>query len=503
MPTFYTFSIDGSIPSLNFVNSFNWTITGNGKTVPYTGRSTGAGSISFRTIGSGYVFWNISVSSEDGYDHGSLTIGGIQIFRVSGVQNRSGNQFVQNGTTISISYTKDGSVDANLDRTTINSLYFVPIFEVTNFSFDDIFVPVDYFSFGNLSSWGLNSNGQLGLNDYDSRNIPTKVYYNLNDWKKISAGQNFASAIRSDGTLWIWGFGADGQLGNGSDDSSTIPYMLASQSNFVDVSCGESHMGAVKSDGSIWMWGNGGNNQLGNNSVSSTVPIQLGTGYFWKKISCGYNYTCAISITDQLWVWGGNNYGQLGLPTLNDKTVQQINSLNECSSVSCAKYHTVAIKTNGSLHSTGTNIYGQLGTGNLTNRTSFVQVGIDTDWKQVSCAENHTIAIKTNGTMWAWGNNDSGQLGFGVGIASTSKPIQIGFDINWKQVSCGSSCSSAIKTDGSLWTWGLNNSDQLGLGSGESDVIYLPTQIGTDVDWKQVSTRNSNFYAIKYNTLYV
>ena len=373
-----------------------------------------------------------------------------------------------------------------------------------SYNFDNIFVPADYFSFGNLSSWGSNYDGQLGLNDYDSRNIPTKVYYNLNDWKKISAGQNFGAAIRSDGTLWTWGSNIDGQLGIGPDPNfSSTPLQLSDHSNFVDVSCGESHMGAIKSDGSLWMWGNGGNGRLGNYGGSSTSPIEsVGPNRTWKKISCGYNYTFAISIDDLLWAWGGNDYGQIGSSSLSDKSPAFYVSGN-WSSVSCAKYHTVAIKTNGSLHSTGTNTYGQLGTGNLTNSTSFVQVGTDANWKQVSCAENHTIAIKTNGTMWAWGNNDSGQLGFGVGIASTSKPIQIGFDINWKQVSCGSSCSSAIKTDGSLWTWGLNNSDQLGLGSGESDIIYLPTQIGTDADWKQVSTRNSNFYAIKYNTLYV
>jgi hypothetical protein len=372
-----------------------------------------------------------------------------------------------------------------------------------SYNFDDVFVPADYFSFGNLSSWGLNTDGQLGLNDYNSRNAPTKVFYNFNDWKKISAGKNFASAIKSDGTLWIWGYGANGQLGNGSDDSSIIPYMLSSHTNFVDVSCGESHIGAVKSDGSIWMWGNGGNKRLGNNGANSTVPIKLGTEYIWKKISCGYNYTCGISITNELWTWGGNNYGQQGTSTLNDKSLGRYNFDTDWSSVSCAKYHTAAIKTDGSLYSTGTNTWGQLGTGNLNNQTSFTQVGIETNWKQVSCAENHTIAIKTNGTMWAWGNNDSGQLGLGEGITSTSTPIQVGSDINWKQVSCGSSCSSAIKTDGTLWTWGLNDSDQLGLGSNQGTIIYTPTQIGTDADWKQVSTKNSNFYAIKYNTYYV
>ena len=388
-----------------------------------------------------------------------------------------------------------------------------------SYNFDDIFIHVDYFTFGNLSSWGVNNYGQLGLNNLDPKNTPTKVYYNLNNWKKVSAGKNFASAITSDGILLVWGLGSNGEMGNGTTSNSSIPLVLPPQSspslpaNFVDVSCGESHIGAVKSDGSIWMWGRNQFYQLGNGNTNTSLnPIQLPStnfsnaagAYIWRKISCGYNYCFAISNIDQLWCWGDNQYGQLGSGSFtNILRPSLVSNLDKWNSISCGKSNTVGIKIDRSLHATGDNTYGQLGTGNLTNTTSFIRVGTDNDWKQVSCGENHTIAIKTNGTMWAWGNNDSGQLGFGVGIASTSTPIQIGSDINWKQVSCGSSGSSAIKTDGSLWSWGLNNSDQLGLGSGESDVIYLPTKIGTDYDWKQVDTKDSNFYAIKYNTSYI
>ena len=512
MPTFYSFFDTTYASSLRVNSSSYWNITGTGSSLdPYLGPSNiqliltnyTEAFISFRTRGTGTVYWSITGNSSTA-SSGKVLIDGTEIYSNTGSYTTASNQRVINESEIKITYIKYIMPSGNgLDRVYINYVYFVPDKIDKNFLFDDIFVPADYFTFGNLSSWGLNSNGQLGLNNYDSRNTPTKVYYNLNDWKKISAGQNFASAIRSDGALWTWGYGADGQLGSGSDDTYTIPYMLTSQSDFLDVSCGESHIGAIKSDGSLWMWGNGGNGRLGNYGGSSLSPIQSVSGNRdWKKISCGYNYTFAISIDDLLWAWGGNDYGQIGTPSLSDK-LPAVYVSGTWSSVSCAKYHTAAITTDGFLYSTGTNTYGQLGTGNLTNMTSFTKVGTDNNWKHVSCAENHTIAIKTNGTMWSWGNNDTGQLGFGVGIASTSKPIQVGSDINWKQVSCGSSSSSAIKTDGSLWTWGLNDSDQLGLGDGENPIIYLPTQIGTDYDWKQVSTRNFNFYAIKYSTLYV
>lgn len=369
-------------------------------------------------------------------------------------------------------------------------------------SFDDAFVPVDQFSFGNLSSWGLNTFGELGLNDSVLRSEPTKVFYNFNDWRKISAGEHFASAINSNGNLYVWGLGSSGQLGDGTNNTTTIPLILATHSNFTHVSCGQTHVAAVKSDGSIWMWGSG-----------ISTPYQITTSYsadsyIWKTVSCGYDYNFAIAFDDELWTWGKNNLGQLGSTDYNDiaqpERVGTGGDYQNWSSISCAIEHTVGIKLDGSIHATGYNNYGQLGTGNNTSVNKFTKVGIDNDWKQVSCGRNHTIAIKTNGTLWAWGNNDSGQLGFGVGIGSTSSPIQVGSDISWKQVSCGSSCSSAVKTDGSLWVWGLNNLDQIGLGTQSNSIIYAPTQIGSEYKWKLVSSGiSSNFYAIQYNTLYL
>jgi alpha-tubulin suppressor-like RCC1 family protein len=81
-------------------------------------------------------------------------------------------------------------------------------------------------------------------------------------------------------------------------------------------------------------------------------------------------------------------------------------------------------------------------------------------WQSAVGGEGQTIAIKTDGTLWAWGLNNYGQLGDGTNISSLS-PIQIGTDNTWKTIAVGFQHCTAIKLNGSLWAWGRNNSGQL------------------------------------------
>lgn len=127
----------------------------------------------------------------------------------------------------------------------------------------------------------------------------------------------------------------------------------------------------------------------------------------------------------------------------------------------------------------------------LKSFSELVQFSPDTDWESIS----KTAAIKSNGTLWTWGDNTYGQLGIGAS-AYKSSPTQVGSLTNWKQVSNGAYHTVAVKTDGTLWGWGYNSSGQLGL----SDLAHRssPTQVGTLTNWKNVFADNSyNTFAIK------
>jgi alpha-tubulin suppressor-like RCC1 family protein len=216
--------------------------------------------------------------------------------------------------------------------------------------------------------------------------------------------------------------------------------------------------------GYMWSTGYNANGELGDNTrVNKSSPIQIGSLTQWSSSRAGSSYTAAIKTDGTLWAWGYNISGQLGNGSIaNRSSPTQVGTLTNWKQVSCGEQHAGAIKTDGTLWSWGNNQYGQLGSGTVISRSSPVQIGALTNWKKSAAGGlNHTAAIKTDGTLWSWGNNQYGQLGSGT-VVSRSSPVQIGALTNWKSVHCGAFHTAAIKTDGTLWTWGLNAGGQLG-----------------------------------------
>jgi alpha-tubulin suppressor-like RCC1 family protein len=113
-------------------------------------------------------------------------------------------------------------------------------------------------------------------------------------------------------------------------------------------------------------------------------------------------------------------------------------------------------------------------------RSSPVQVGTLTTWRNVSAGSYHTLSTKTDGTLWAWGQNSNGQLGDGTTV-SKSSPIQVGALTNWSQPVGAWSHSVATTTSGTLFTWGRNNYGQL--GDGTTTTRSSPVQIGALTTW--------------------
>jgi hypothetical protein len=103
-----------------------------------------------------------------------------------------------------------------------------------------------------------------------------------------------------------------------------------------------------------------------------------------------------------------------------------------------------------------------------------IQVGTSTSWQSVSCGGYHSIALKTDGTLWSYGLNDNSQLGLGD-YTQRNSPIQVGTDANWQKINGGLFFSLAIKTNGSIWSWGFNDFSQLGLG--DSTDRSTPVQV--------------------------
>jgi len=186
--------------------------------------------------------------------------------------------------------------------------------------------------------------------------------------------------------------------------------------------------------------------------------------------------------------WGQNVYGELGNnSTVGSSSPTQIGSLTNWKTIKHDST-SMGIKDDGTLWTWGSNQAGALGipAGAVIAYSSPVQVGSLTNWKQVSAGYNYCLAIKTDGTLWSWGINTNGQLGINAPTGLVySSPVQIGSLTNWAMVSGNYYSAFAIRTDGTLWGWGLNQAGQLGNGA---KVDYSsPIQIGTSNKWKSVT----------------
>ena len=370
--------------------------------------------------------------------------------------------------------------------------------------FDNQFIRREFFQEGQLYVSGQNNYGVLGTNNSSNYSSPVQTIAGGLNWKSITTARQTAAGIKTDGTLWLWGRNDYGQLGINDVSTRSSPVQTISAGNtWKQVSSTWWSVGAIKSDGTLWMWGNNGTGQLGDNTTTHrSSPVQtVAVGTTWKQVSAGAFHSGAIKTDGTLWMWGNNGSGQLGTgdSTRYLSPVQTISSGTNWKQVACG-YSTLAIKTDGTLWGWGYNGFGQLGTDNRTDRNSPVQtISGGTNWKQVSAGYYSSGAIKTDGTLWMWGYNNYGHLGTND-TTDRSSPVQtIAGGTNWKTVSVGSYSSdcAAIKTDGTLWGWGGNTGGPLRDGTATNR--SSPVQMGSLNNWGQVST--GDFYIVSVSTV--
>ena len=387
--------------------------------------------------------------------------------------------------------------------------FFSPEGDLENYFVSEYWL-IDQWVGDTLMTWGNNSViGQLGVNDTINRSTPVTTFAGGTNWKQVAGAVsgNFSAAIKTDGTLWIWGSNALGQTGiNDLTSRSTPVTTFAGGTNWKQVSGGANHTAAIKTDGTLWAWGRNLEGQLGlNDTAQRLTPVTtfLG-GTNWKQVACGGNHTTAIKTDGTLWSWGSNSSGQLGvnftLPFNVFTPVTTFAGGTNWKQVAGGPTHTASIKTDGTLWAWGSNAQGQLGDNTVTTRSIPVTTFAGgTNWKQVSGGGNHTIAIKTDGTLWTWGLNNNGQIGDNTTTNRSTPVTTFAGGTNWKQVSGGGNHTTAIKTDGTLRAWGRNDFGHLGV----NDLTHRSTPVTTfagGTNWKQVACSANHTLAVTSGT---
>jgi alpha-tubulin suppressor-like RCC1 family protein len=361
-----------------------------------------------------------------------------------------------------------------------------------------------------LYTWGKNNYGQLGTNDISNRSSPTQVGTSSNWSANVSSALESTLIIKTDGTLWAWGRNTTGVLGQNDTNHRSSPTQVGTGTDWSKLSdtvtgAGTEVVFAIKTNGTLWGWGNGtrwGNLGLGTTYNSRSSPTQIGALTNWSEVSCNGDTTLAVKNDGTLWSWGSNFYAALGQgvngtsPSADHRSSPvQLASSTDWSKVFISHPSAgsvLAIKTNGTLWGWGRNYWGTLGKNTSgqslpeTVNNSPAQIGAGTNWLTCSMTSYaHVAALKTDGTLWLWGHNDTGQLGFND-INARSSPTQLGIN-TWTKIKSGIYHTTAVRSDGTIWSIGQNDTGQLGL----NNTIYRssPVQIGTESNWSSWSFR--------------
>ncbi len=329
-------------------------------------------------------------------------------------------------------------------------------------------------SSGEVWSWGANDFGQLGIGNNTTTGIPKKAD-GLADVVSIHSGIRSTFAVKRDGSVWAWGDNREGQLGIGNNTIQYLPTQIPGLSGVADIKGGEGyHTLALMKDGSVWAWGKNTNGQLGiGTKVSRNTPSVIPGLSGIKAVAAGGYHSLVLKSDGTVWAFGFNNEGELGDGTTLDQVVPvQVQGLDHVTAISAGFYHNVALKDDGTVWTWGRNNDNQLGDGSADDRGIPVQVSGLSGIKAIAAGGYHSLALDERGHVWAWGLNGNGQIGDGtMNNASRAVPISGEALQNVVSIAGGGYHSLAVKSDGTVWTWGKGRSGQLAMGSYPADIV--------------------------------
>jgi alpha-tubulin suppressor-like RCC1 family protein len=378
---------------------------------------------------------------------------------------------------------------------------------------------------GTMWSWGMNTNGQLGLGDSISRNQPHQVG-TFSNWSFCATGIFHSIGIRGCGCLRAWGFNEHGQLGTGDTEDRDEPFEVGEECGWIKVAVGGIFNigfqgsfgvggggGGGGGGGSSKFWGNNINGiwpdapqavlsptiRSGSESLPSEYVLPL-TGIRYIQLAVGDHHSLALRSDGVIDSWGRNNNGQLGRNGKNNRAcISNVGDDNDWQFVEAGRRSSFAIKVNGTLWSWGNNEFGQLGYTNAGDIINPTLVNEDEDWISVSTSGRHTLAIKEDGTVWSWGLNSSGQLGLG-NYVNQDTPIELGLIGNEKaiMVFANGHHSFALLENYTVFSWGNNQFGQLGLGDIDEFTVTVPTQIPFQ-DWGVLTVGNKHVLGVRFD----
>lgn len=330
---------------------------------------------------------------------------------------------------------------------------------------------------GAVVAWGSNRANQLGLAFSGvQRAAPGAVAQATNgDIVAIGGGRNHSAALTADGRVLTWGANSSfGELGLGTTTDRADPTQIITNASALAVALRHT---LVVVNGQVYAWGDNSKQQVGNGAVDTCSsgfscarrPVPVGNLSNVTAVGGGLWHSLAVRDDGTVWSWGSNALGQLGLKDVGQTaTPGQVPDVEDIVAVSGGEGHSLALASDGTVYSWGLNTQGQLGQGKADPHSyPPQQIPGLTNIVAIASGYRHSMALQSNGIVWTWGFNATGQLGNGMvpdnGCQCTPIPMPIFGLTGVAAIAAGEHQALALKEDGTVYAWGDNGSEQLGV----------------------------------------
>ena len=307
----------------------------------------------------------------------------------------------------------------------------------------------------------------------------------------VQSGDDFSLALGSDGNLYSWGLNYDYQLGHTTSGKPVVVETPAGV-RYTQAAAGQTFALALGSDGYVYTWGNNTYDQLGRstfgNNYNAPDKVAPPAGIHYTRVYAGDRFALASGSDGNLYAWGDNSagalgQGRIGATSRNPLRVAAPEGITFTQVFTGpSSRHVLALGSDGNLYSWGYDDSFQLG----RQRNALTALGDPLPGKvkaptgitftQASTGLNFSLALGSDNNLYSWGNGLKSQLGNSQMISMYPSNVIMPSGVNFTRFVAGRYFAIAAGSDGNLYSWGYNDYGQLGRDiSSTSD--YLPTKL--------------------------